>query len=212
MRCDCESVIALLLTSSTASWTTQEIFTRLCLRLPLAGSTHYCHNYFTSIRQHFELTTVCRASQLIWNPVPASKSASYMRHCDTRVMPAVVSLSNLEDQVGACVHLSQNSKTSRKWRAASSKRERKRERERHMSPNPPTRRYLVSAFEQKKKLQTLDVLGCMYRYTSHHAFASRRQGSDDKGTYYLHVPFFSASAPPSFPSRWYQHRTINSLY
>lgn len=58
-----------------------------------------------------------------------------------------------------------------------------------MSPNPPTRRYLVSAFEQKNP-QTLDVLGCMYRYTSHHAFASRRQGSDDKGTYYLHVPFF----------------------
>lgn len=100
MRCDCESVMALLLTSSTASWN------RLCLRSPLAGSTHYCHNYFTSIRQHFELTTVCRASQLICNPVPASKSARYMRHCDTRVMPAVVSLSNVEDQVGACVHLS----------------------------------------------------------------------------------------------------------
>lgn len=29
-----------------------------------------------------------------------------MRHYDTRVMPAVVSLSNVEDQVGACVHLS----------------------------------------------------------------------------------------------------------
>lgn len=106
MRCDCESVMALLLTSSTASWTTQEIFTRLCLRSPLAGSTHYCYNYFTSIRQHFELMTVCRASQLICNPVPASKSAKYKRHCDTRVMPAVVSLLNVEDQVGACVHLS----------------------------------------------------------------------------------------------------------
>lgn len=92
--------MALLLTSSTASWN------RLCLRSPLAGSTHYCHNYFTSIRQHFELTTVCRASQLICNPVPTSKSARYMRYCDTRVMPAVVSLSNVEDQVGACVHLS----------------------------------------------------------------------------------------------------------
>lgn len=37
MRCDCKSVMALLLPSSTASWTTQEIFTRLCLRSPLAG-------------------------------------------------------------------------------------------------------------------------------------------------------------------------------
>lgn len=185
MRCDCESVIALLLTSSTVSWTTQEIFIRLCLRSPLAGSTHY----FTSIRQHFELTTVCRASQLICNPVPASKSARYMRHCDTRVMPAVVSLSNVEDQVGACVHLSKipgPAVNDEQLRV----REKERESERDTClPTPPTRRYLVSAFEQKNP-QTLDVLGCMYRYTSHHAFASRRQGSDNKGTYYLHVPFF----------------------
>lgn len=147
MRCDCKSAMALLLTSSTASWT------RLCLRSPLVGSTHYCHNYFTSIRQHFELTTVFRASQLICNLVPASKSARYMRHCDTRVMPAVVSLSNVEDQVGACVHLSKTpgpAVNDEQLRAREKDRESERERERHMSPNPPTRRYLVSAFEQKK--------------------------------------------------------------
>lgn len=122
--------MALLLMSSTVSWTTQEIFTRLCLRIPLTGSSHYCDNYFTSIRQHFELTTVCRASQLICNPVPASKSARYMRHCDTRVMPAVVSLSNVEDQVGACVHLSRISRPTvndEQLRAREKERERARD-------------------------------------------------------------------------------------
>lgn len=157
MRCDCESMISLLLTSSTASWT------RLCLRSPLAGSTHYCHNYFTSIRQHFELTTVCRASQLICNPDPASKSARYMRHCDTRVMPAVVSLSNVEDQVGACVHLS---KTPGPAVNDEQLRVREKERESERDTCLPTPRVVTT------NVPTLPTYA-----------------------------FFSASAPPSFPSR-----------
>lgn len=127
-------------------------------------------------------------------------------------MPAVVSLSNVEDQVGACVHLSKTpgpAVNDEQLRV----RERKRERERHMSPKPPTRRYLVSAFEQKKTPQTLDVLGCMYRYTSHHAFASRRQGSDDKGTYYLrYICLFLGFGSAFVPFSMDQHRTINSCY
>lgn len=70
----------------------------------------------------------------------------------------------------------------------------------------------MSAFEQKKP-QTLDVLGCMYRYTSHHACASRRQGSDDKGTYYLGTyAFFFGFGSAFVPFSMDQHRTINSRH
>lgn len=106
-------------------------------------------------------------------------------------MPAVVLLSNVEDQVGACVHLSKTPGPAVNDEQLRVREKKERARETHVS-NPPTRRYLVSAFEQKKTPKPLMCLvACIgTHHTTRLPLVDRVVMTKVRYLTYLHVPFF----------------------